>query len=64
MPTRLPRAILLGSLLAVSLLLPARAVATFDEVRQAHASSESLLLDRQGEARDDITVMAARIGKS
>ena len=50
MPTRLPRAILLGSLLAVSLLLPARAVATFDEVRQAHASSESLLLDRQGEA--------------
>ena len=48
MPTRLPRAILLGSLLAVSLLLPARAVATFDEVRQAHASSESLLLDRQG----------------
>ena len=50
MPTRLPRAILLGSLLAVSLLLPARAVPTFDEVRQAHASSESLLLDRQGEA--------------
>ena len=50
MPARLPRAILLGSLLAVSLLLPARAVATFDEVRQAHASSESLLLDRQGEA--------------
>ena len=50
MPTRLPRAILLGCLLAVSLLLPARAVATFDEVRQAHASSESLLLDRQGEA--------------
>ena len=50
MPARLPRAILLGSLLAVSLLLPARAVPTFDEVRQAHASSESLLLDRQGEA--------------
>ena len=54
MPTRLPRAILLGSLLAVSLLLPARAVATFDEVRQAHASSESLLLDRQGEAMVEV----------
>ncbi|NLX16880.1 MAG: penicillin-binding protein 1C, partial [Ramlibacter sp.] len=52
MPARLPRLLrhaLLGSLLAASLALPAQAVPTFDAVRQAYASSESLLLDRQGE---------------
>ena len=52
MPARLPRLLrhaLLGSLLAASLALPAQAVPTFDAVRQAYTSSESLLLDRQGE---------------